>query len=255
MKPKAQHSQVSHSDAALGDAALKFFNPFEPIDISHGNLPHWEQTNATYFITWRTADSIPQDVLKQWHLDRQHWLLVHGIEASSDDLHWQIECLPDDDRRAYHRLFTQRWHGFLDSCHGACVLRQPECAQHVADALLHFDGDRCLMQGFVVMPNHVHVLTTINGRGHMKELCKSWKRFSAAAINRSLGRKGEFWQTESFDHIVRNQRSMDRFREYIRENPLNAKLRSGEYILWERPRKQHSHDHLQPAEPSKRVTE
>jgi len=39
------------------------------------------------------------------------------------------------------------------------------------------------------------------------------------------------WQHETFDHLVRSQSSLEGFRRYIRENPLKAKLREGEYRL------------------------
>jgi putative transposase len=37
-------------------------------------------------------------------------------------------------------------------------------------------------------------------------------------INRLLGRRGTLWQKESFDHIVRSAESMERIRQYIRDN-------------------------------------
>ncbi|MEY4482589.1 MAG: hypothetical protein RL693_41 [Verrucomicrobiota bacterium] len=40
--------------------AFQFFNPEAEITITQGRLPHWDQTGATYFITWRTADSVPK---------------------------------------------------------------------------------------------------------------------------------------------------------------------------------------------------
>ena len=36
------------------------FDPRRPVGyVQGGNLPHWRQDGATYFVTWRTADSIP----------------------------------------------------------------------------------------------------------------------------------------------------------------------------------------------------
>ena len=46
----------------------------------------------------------------------------------------------------------------MDSCHGTCPLKSRDCAEIVADALRHFDGDRYLLGDFVIMPNHVHLL-------------------------------------------------------------------------------------------------
>ena len=38
-----------------------FFDPKQPYTVSFGELPHWEQEGATYFITFRTADSLPRN--------------------------------------------------------------------------------------------------------------------------------------------------------------------------------------------------
>ena len=43
--------------------AFEFFDPTQDVYIRYSRLPHWEQAGATYFITWRTVDSIPQAVL------------------------------------------------------------------------------------------------------------------------------------------------------------------------------------------------
>lgn len=44
-------------------------HPDLPIRVYHRHLPHWRQDGATYFVTFRLADSIPQEhvrVLKSW---------------------------------------------------------------------------------------------------------------------------------------------------------------------------------------------
>lgn len=84
------------------------------------------------------------------------------------------------------------------------------------------------------MPNHVHVLVGELRREKMKAQVSSWKKWSATEINRLLGRKGRFWQTEHFDHLVRSQSAFERFQRYIAENPAKAKLRQGEYLHWKR---------------------
>ena len=64
---------------------------------------------------------------------------------------------------------------------------------------------------------------------------KDGKKLSALQINRVLSRTGRFWQDESFDHLVRSPAAFDKFRRYIAENPLKAKLHPGEFIHWRRP--------------------
>ncbi|MDB6140472.1 MAG: hypothetical protein JWO94_3544 [Verrucomicrobiaceae bacterium] len=213
--------------------SFTFFNSRAPLEITQKRLPHWEQGGATYFITFRTADSIPRDVLTKWLDERSHWLSQHGIEGSKNDWQQQLESLSDSAKYEYHRTLTMLWHEHLDNCHGACLLRQAELAQIVADALLHFDGQRYHISDFVIMPNHVHVLVGVDQIGDMRRLCRSWKKYSATQINNRLRLKGEFWQSDSFDHLVRNENSYLKFRRYIADNPVKAQLGPGEYHLWQ----------------------
>ena len=58
------------------------------------------------------------------------------------------------------------------------------------------------------MPNHVHVVVTPMKGFALGEILHSWKSFSAHKINELLGREGQLWQRESYDHIVRNAESL-----------------------------------------------
>ena len=234
MKSSSTSNRSDSSHGVTGLPSLpatpfQFFNPAAPVEITHQNLPHWEQVGATYFITFRTKDSIPKDVMDRWMTGRREWLERHGINPGDLDLSWQIECLPDLLRKEYHQQFTSKWHDNLDECHGACVLRDAGLACVIADSLLHFDGVRCAMGDFVIMPNHVHLLAGIPGRGAMRRLCYSWKKYTSTEINKRIGGTGEFWQPESFDHIVRNAGSFEKFRKYIADNPKKARLKAGEF--------------------------
>lgn len=82
------------------------------------------------------------------------------------------------------------------------------------------------------MPNHVHVLAGVSGRGELKKHCRHWKNFTAMQINKALGRSGQLWQWESFDHVVRTPASLEKFRDYILKNPIKASLKEGEYRAW-----------------------
>ena len=78
------------------------------------------------------------------------------------------------------------------------------------------------MHAFVVMPNHVHVLWT-PVTAH-PEIMQWLKGTTARRANRILGRRGKFWQDESFDHWTRNQREFDNVSAYIEYNPVSARL-------------------------------
>jgi putative transposase len=63
---------------------------------------------------------------------------------------------------------------------------------------------------------------------------ESWKRWTAKEINAALGQHGRFWQDESFDHLVRAEDAFQKFRRYIAENPVKARLKNDEFTHWKR---------------------
>lgn len=73
------------------------------------------------------------------------------------------------------------------------------------------------------MPNHVHLLVT--ALVPLPKLTKSLKGITAKRTNEMLGLAGNsFWQGESYDRLVRDQREFDKIRSYIEENPVRAGL-------------------------------
>jgi type I restriction enzyme R subunit len=99
---------------------------------------------------------------------------------------------------------------------------------------MHFDGECYEMLDFVIMPNHVHVLATFEDELGMLKQCESWKHYTAVQINRALGLTGRFWQQDSFDHLVRHEGQFERLRRYIAENPVKARLGTGEYVYYQK---------------------
>jgi len=185
------------------------------------NLPHFVQPGATYFVTFRLADSVPQALLQEWREEQQNWLKHHPHPWN-----WKTE-------QEHRKRFVEEREEWLDRGHGFSLLRHPDSAKIVADALRHFHGDRYVLDHFVIMPNHVHVLVQPLAGHSLADISHSWKSFTANALNRSLQRTGEVWMTESYDHIVRDWGELKALREYIASNPARAKLRGGEFVLEE----------------------
>ena len=77
------------------------------------------------------------------------------------------------------------------------------------------------------MPNHVHVIVMPINSSQIEKNCHSWKSFSATQINKKLNSKGQIWQHESYDHIIRNEVQLSFYEIYILENPKKAKLEYG----------------------------
>ncbi len=187
---------------------LHYFDPSAPVGrLRGGNLPHWRQDGAIYFVTWRTADSMPRERVDQWVQERDAWLKAHPEP-------WSLR-----DEEEYYRLFPDRWEAWLDEGHGECLLGKPEIRQIVEEVLRCEDGTKYRLEDFIVMPNHVHVLVSPLGKHTLSEITQAWKSTAAHRVNKLLGRAGTFWQKESFDHIVRSAEQAQKFRQYIQENP------------------------------------
>ncbi len=212
-----------------------FFDPEAAITISAARLPHWEQNGGCFFITFRTADSLPNGICKALATDQAVWLRAHGIDTTAHDWKAAASRLSVADRAALRKQTAKAWQHALDGCHGACLLRSPSLRQHVVDALRYGNGVHYDLEGFVVMPNHVHVLAGFADGGTVRRQCRNWKHFTASTINRTLQRHGRFWQKESYDHLVRTPESLERLRDYIAGNPRQAQLRPDEYTLYLRP--------------------
>ena len=87
---------------------------------------------------------------------------------------------------------------------------------------------------FVVMPNHIHGIIIINdntvGSRHASTLrgtkhtlgnmVGSFKSAATKQINDLCHRQGvSVWQGRYYDHIIRNEKSLNKIREYIKTNP------------------------------------
>ena len=201
------------------DIRFRGLDPQQPIVQKRGHLAHWEQTGATYFVTFRLADSIPADVLSQWKCERAAWLKLHPQP-------WDWKTA-----REYMRRFEEEREHWLDQGHGSCLLREPRAAAIVAESLNHFDRERYLVDAYVIMPNHVHVLFKPLGKNSLADILHSWKSFTAQALNREMNRAGALWMHESFDTIVRDAEHLRVCREYIAQNPAKARLSEGGFIL------------------------
>lgn len=104
-----------------------------------GYLPHQKQAGATYFVTFRLADSLPRAALERLAAELRESNASSGVMATADGI--------ERERR-------RRIEAMLDDGGGACWLRRPELAELVKGAFRHFEGERYELHAWVVMPNH-----------------------------------------------------------------------------------------------------
>jgi len=185
------------------------------------NLPHWTRDGATYFVTYRLADSLPAAAIKK--IRSESAMLDRQVAMAS------VPLTPEQLLRNA-KLKSDQYLKLLDEGHGQCVLRRPEIAQIVADGFRYFDGKRYCLAAWCIMPNHVHVVFTVIPGEELSAVLHSWKSFTAKAANKLLGRHGAFWQAESFDHLVRDQADFDHAVSYTLQNPAAAGLRNWPWV-------------------------
>ncbi len=189
------------------------------------NLPHWRQQGSTYFITFRVNDSLPREVVEEAKREKEAWD-SRLVQQTEPDERLEMEFA------AWQRRTWRKMESIMDQCHGSCVLRQPDIRRLVSDALLFFENERSLMHGFVIMPNHVHLAARALGDHQIEDVLKSWKGFASREINKTLGKKGQFWQEDSWNRIIRDHDHWLRVMQYIANNPTKAHLREGEFTTW-----------------------
>lgn len=221
----------------MASDSIQTFDPSQSYSVVWRQLPHWAQTGTMCFITWRTADSMPREVVERWVAERNAILLRAGLRVNDagfgeTGLHWKhlVDQLPPSARWILQGELTNRFERHLDACHGACLLRRRELAKIVADSLQKFDGDRYELTDYVVMPNHVHLLAAFRNENMLLAQCASWKRFTARQINAATSQSGAFWQEDAFDHLVRSPDQFDHYRRYIATNGSRANLPPSDYL-------------------------
>jgi putative transposase len=195
------------------------------------NLPHIQPPGATFFIRLRLGGSIPQSVIRQWGIERRWpstWL-------------GQIQRHYDQIKDDFERTWFKKFELLLDGATvGPVWLKCQRVASVVAEALHHRHGRVYRLDAFTIMANHVHtiikplpkaragdVMDRIGLAGDaeyhsLAAIMQSLKGYTAFEANRILGRVGEFWAHESYDHWIRNDQEWQRTVAYVINNPLKA---------------------------------
>src|SRR5262245_33758141 len=92
-------------------------HPDKPLKVYYRHLPHWRQDGATYFVTFRLMDSLPQDKLNELKAMKAEWERKHPGERSK-------EAWEEFSRQTM--LKVEHW---LDQGMGSGVLRNELAAQ------------------------------------------------------------------------------------------------------------------------------
>jgi len=201
---------------------IKLPMPSGTLKIRYGAyLPHWTKEGAIYAVNFRLADSLPQHVLESWKFERDNIIrTAHRVGRS----------LSSTETAELRRLFSKKVEAYLDAGTGKCWLQNDDIAEIVAGALRHFDGARYRLWAWCVMPNHAHVVAQPFAGYELPKIVHSWKSFTSNRANRKLGRQGEFWQPEPYDHLIRDEDDLVRQIDYVVTNPQRAGLTNWKWV-------------------------
>ena len=205
------------------------------IHFHRRNLPHFYRANSTYFITYRLKGTIPFKILEE--LRRKY----------------SQEKIPVNKEEKYEldKLFFLEYDNYLDSNKKVNWLVNKGIAEKVKYTFHYYDKKEYTLICYTIMPNHVHLVfhlldkerklssqtrlsvlqpnvsqTILSAENYARidRIMKSIKGISARESNKILKRKGSFWQSESYDHIVRDEDELERIIKYVIMNPVKAKL-------------------------------
>ena len=213
--------------------------------FSKRHRPHIHPPDSIIFVTYRLAGSIPKAVVRAYKA-KKDWLVNQLNVVRKADL-----ANSDEQMRRWHAQveeFNRAWFvKFEDVMHkaktGPMWMKNEHVADSVASSLQKLDGNAYRLDAYSVMSNHVHAVFKpflserelregFDERGHLifisqhpglSRIMQSLKGGSSRECNRILSRAGQFWEHESFDHVIREGKFYDTIR-YVLNNPVKAGL-------------------------------
>jgi len=205
---------------------------------SRGYLPHLDRIGLLQSITFRLADSLPQEKLRELEKEMKKENNAElGLRAPRG-------CAPRVERRKQ----IEAW---LDSGMGCCALGHPQMAVMMQDTLLKFDEEKYRLLAWCIMPNHVHVL--IEPKQPLSAIVRSWKSFTgrwaiehntelglgipeeeerenaelglrAPRVHASKSFAPRVWMPDYWDRYIRDEKHLRSVIDYIHNNPVKAGL-------------------------------
>ncbi len=185
------------------------------------SLPHLFDIHKPVFTTFRLKFTLPQSIID---------------ELTQRKIEWQnaYDALDDKEKAAELKKKDAKYFQWFDkllakSDDAPNLLSNDDCASYIQETLHYHDSSRYELIAYCIMPNHVHViiLPLLNPDGNIYPISRitySWKRYSANKINKYLDKKGNLWQAESYDHLVKDEEELYRTIEYVINNPVEAGL-------------------------------
>ena len=180
------------------------------------------------------ANSFDADIVAEQALIDQYKEVIPEIEECANmealfRVNYQLETLRNAITASakVYTLYSENVEKYLDSGHGACLLRSDGALAVVTETLNHDDGVKYRIHAYGVMPNHVHVIVEPFDGVSLRTVVQEWKSVIGHHINRLLGRSGALWQADYYNHIIRTAREYGFQMDYVFRNNVVASWRLG----------------------------
>ena len=86
------------------------------------------------------------------------------------------------------------------------------------------DRSDILLHGYVVMPDHYHVLFTLSPEGSVSAIVRKAHSLFARYCRRTTPTRGRIWQRRFYDHVIRDEDDWRTKLSYMHGNPVRAGL-------------------------------
>jgi REP element-mobilizing transposase RayT len=195
-------------------------------------LPHIQPVGAAFFVTFRLYGSLPKNSFQP-------------LKVRYDKKFNELNVQPLNTHQRNLVIFTLRkqylveYDALLHKINtGPMHLSNSNIREILKQQLHRFDNELYTLICYCIMSNHVHILIDTNTQlseitndnqidmnyKTLDVIMKKIKGPSAWNSNKYLGTHGQFWERESFDMYIRNEKMLTNVISYILENPVKARM-------------------------------
>ena len=105
------------------------------------------------------------------------------------------------------------------------LFQRTETADLLLSTIFRYrDANEFLLHEFVIMPNHLHLVISIEDGRTIGRAMQMIKGGFSYAIGEAGGKLKAVWQPSDYEHRVRDGADYTRIRNYIHENPVQRML-------------------------------
>ncbi|PIS42185.1 MAG: transposase [Candidatus Kerfeldbacteria bacterium CG08_land_8_20_14_0_20_40_16] len=78
---------------------------------------------------------------------------------------------------------------------------------------------------YVIMPNHLHVIFIFkNSKVALPKIVQAFKSLTTLKIKKMGYQQESLWQKNYYEHVIRDEKSLNKIREYIKNNPEKERI-------------------------------